>query len=140
MVRLTYGYILSSTAVIGAYAIVLSLLNLTALASVSETLLFRIGFLLAVAFTFEPLHRRSQAIVDRVFYRSSYDYRKTIGRIAEAMTTILDPALVQATFVGTSSMRCTRKSSPAPAGRRRGWSIGPQSRLAGGGRAAPQGA
>jgi class 3 adenylate cyclase len=101
VVRRTYGYILSSSAVIGAYGLVLSLLNLTTFANFSETTLFRISFLLVVAFTFEPLHRRSQGFVDTIFYRRRYDYRKTIRQITEAMTSILDPATVRSTFLGT---------------------------------------
>ena len=67
IVRRTYGYILSSSAVIGGYGLVLSLLNLTAFANFSETTLFRMSFLLLVAFTFEPIHRRSQELVETVF-------------------------------------------------------------------------
>ncbi len=101
VVRRTYGYILSSSAVIGGYGLVLSLLNLTAFANFSETTLFRLSFLLVVAFTFEPIHRRSQAFVDSVFYRRRYDYRKTIRQATEAMTSILDPETVRSTFLGT---------------------------------------
>jgi class 3 adenylate cyclase len=101
IVRRTYGYILSSSAVIGGYGLVLSLLNLTAFANFSETTLFRMSFLLLVAFTFEPIHRRSQEFVDTVFYRRRYDYRKTIREATEAMTSILDPDTVRSTFLGT---------------------------------------
>lgn len=100
VVRRTYGYILSSGAVVGAYGILLSLLNLTAFANVSESAGFRIAFLLAVAFTFEPVHRRSQRFVDRVFYRQRYDYRKTLRETTEAMAGILEPRRVHTTLLG----------------------------------------
>jgi len=100
VVRRTYGYILSSGAVVGAYAGVLSLLNLTAFANVSETPAFRLSFLLLVAFSFEPIHRRSQNFVDSVFYRRRYDYRKTLRETTEAMTSILDPHAVESAFLG----------------------------------------
>jgi class 3 adenylate cyclase len=101
VVRRTYGYILSTGAVVGAYGIVLSVLNLTAFANVSESRLFSVGFLLLVAFSFEPIHRRSQGFVDRVFYRQRYDYRRTIRQISEAMTSILDPGLIHKTLLET---------------------------------------
>jgi class 3 adenylate cyclase len=101
VVRRTYGYILSTGAVVGAYGIVLSVLNLTAFANISESRLFSVGFLLLVAFSFEPIHRRSQGFVDRVFYRQRYDYRSTIRQISEAMTSILDPGVIHKTLLET---------------------------------------
>jgi serine phosphatase RsbU (regulator of sigma subunit) len=63
--------------------------------------LFSIGFALAVVFVFEPLHRRVQGVVDRVFYRQQYDYRKTIRSLSEAMTSIFDAKVIASTLIGS---------------------------------------
>ena len=63
--------------------------------------LFSIGFALLVVFLFEPLHRRFQGLVDRLFYRQRYDYRKTIRTLSEAMTSILDPDEISRTLIGS---------------------------------------
>ena len=102
IVRRTYGYVLSTGTVVAAYAILVSVLNVTFHGSdVARSPLFSIGFALLVVFLFEPLHRRFQGLVDRVFYRQRYDYRKTIRNLSEAMTSILDPDLISRTLIGS---------------------------------------
>jgi class 3 adenylate cyclase len=101
IVRRTYGYLLSTGAVLGVYGIVASTLNATVGPAARESGIFQVGFVLAVVLFFEPVHRRSQGFVDRIFYRAQYDYRSTITRASEAMMTILDPELVQQTLLGS---------------------------------------
>jgi phosphoserine phosphatase RsbU/P len=102
IVRRTYGYVLSTATVVAVYAVLVSTLNVIFQASdVARSPLFSIGFALVVVFLFEPLHRRFQSIVDRVFYRRRYDYGKTIKNISEAMTSILDPDLISRTLIGS---------------------------------------
>jgi serine phosphatase RsbU (regulator of sigma subunit) len=102
IVRRTYGYILSTAAVIGVYALIVSALNLaTQTAEFSRSPLFSIAFALGVVFFFRPLHERLQGFVDRVFYRQKYDYRKTIKDISEAMTSILDSGQIHRTLIGS---------------------------------------
>jgi len=102
IVRRTYGYVLSTASVVAVYALLVSTLNVTFQGSdVARSPLFSIGFALAVVFLFEPMHRRFQSFVDRVFYRRRYDYGKTIKNISEAMTSILDPDLISKTLIGS---------------------------------------
>ncbi|HLF91860.1 MAG TPA: SpoIIE family protein phosphatase, partial [Planctomycetota bacterium] len=102
IVRRTYGYVLSTGTVVAAYALLVSLLNVTFRGSdVARSPLFSIGFALLVVFLFEPLHRRFQGLVDRLFYRQRYDYRKTIRNLSEAMTSILDPEVISRTLIGS---------------------------------------
>lgn len=102
IVRRTYGYVLSTGTVVAAYAVMVSLLNATFQGSdVARSPLFSIGFALLVVFLFEPLHRRFQGLVDRLFYRQRYDYRKTIRNLSEAMTSILDPEVISRTLIGS---------------------------------------
>ncbi len=47
-------------------------------------------FIVAVAFAFDPLRRRVQSLIDRTFFRSRPDYRRALGAMSEALTSILD--------------------------------------------------
>ena len=102
IVRRTYGYVLSTVSIIGVYALIVSLLNVSFRSSeVSRSPLFSIIFALSVVFFFRPLHERFQGFVDRVFYRQRYDYRKTIKNVSEAMISILDAAKIQKMLIGS---------------------------------------
>lgn len=91
IVRRTYGYILSTVSIVGAYVLIISAVNVTfRSAEISRSPLFSIGFALGVVFFFDPIHKRFRRVVDRVFYRHQYDYRKTIKDASEVMTSILD--------------------------------------------------
>jgi serine phosphatase RsbU (regulator of sigma subunit) len=101
-VRRTCGYILSTMAIVGAYfAIVLALNALAHSADAARSSFFSLAFAFGVILLFEPLHRRVQRVVDRAFYRQTYDYRATIRDVSRAMTSILDAALIHQTLVGT---------------------------------------
>ncbi len=47
-------------------------------------------FVIAVACAFDPLRRRLQRLIDRMFFRHRADYRATMRDVAEALTTMLD--------------------------------------------------
>ena len=102
IVRRTYGYMLSTTAIIGLYACIISILNVTFQSTeIARSPLFSILFALGVAFFFRPIHESFQGVVDRVFYRQRYDYRKTIKNISEAMISILDTEQIQKMLIGS---------------------------------------
>jgi serine phosphatase RsbU (regulator of sigma subunit) len=102
IVRRTYGYILSTGSIVGTYCLIVLLLNVTFRSSeVSRSPVFSIVFALGVVFFFRPLHERFQALVDRVFYRRQYDYRKTIKDTSEAMISILDPGEIHRKLIGS---------------------------------------
>ena len=99
IVRRTYGYLLSTGAIVATYAGLVAIANVVfGTADAARSPIFAVGFALVVVFFFEPLHRRIQAFVDRTFYRQQYDYRTAIKSLSEAMTSILDPALVLRTL------------------------------------------
>jgi len=99
IVRRTYGYVLSSAAIVGTYAMLVSAVNVTfRSADAARSPVFTVVFALVVVFFFEPLHRRIQAFVDRTFYRQQYDYRAAIKDLSQAMTSILDPELILRTL------------------------------------------
>jgi serine phosphatase RsbU (regulator of sigma subunit) len=101
-IRRTYGYVLSTSSVIGIYAVIISILNNAFQGSeISRSPLFSITFALFVVFFFRPIHERIQKFVDRVFYRQRYDYRKTIKDISETMISILDPKQIHNILIGS---------------------------------------
>ncbi|HYX64422.1 MAG TPA: GAF domain-containing SpoIIE family protein phosphatase, partial [Burkholderiales bacterium] len=101
IVRRTYGYLLSTAAIVGTYAGLVLLANLTlGSADAARSPIFAVAFALVVVFFFEPLHRRIQGFVDRTFYRQQYDYRTAIKSLSDAMTSILDPQLILKTLAG----------------------------------------
>lgn len=101
-VRRTCGYVLSTGAIVGAYALLLSVLETGfRLSQLSTSPVFSLLFSLGAVFLFSPLHRRLQHFVDRAFYRQQYDYRKTLREVSEAMTGLLDAALIHKTLLGT---------------------------------------
>lgn len=101
-VRRTCGYVLSTAAIVAAYGLLVSLLNVTVRgADISRSPAFSLVFALAIVFVFEPLHKRLQDIVDHMFYRQQYDYRKTVKEIGETMMSLLEPALIHRTLLGS---------------------------------------
>jgi serine phosphatase RsbU (regulator of sigma subunit) len=103
IVRRTYGYVLSTAAIIGAFVLVQSLLNvLLRTTEVSKSPVFSILFVLGVVFFFKPIHERLQGFVDRVFHRQQYDYRKTIKDVSETMIRILNPCEIYETLIGSA--------------------------------------
>jgi serine phosphatase RsbU (regulator of sigma subunit) len=102
VVRRTCGYVLSTASIVGIYALIVSILNITFQSStISTSPMFSLTFALGVIFFFEPLHRRLQNLVDRLFYRQQYDYRKTIRDTSETMINILDQELILKTLLGS---------------------------------------
>ena len=102
IVRRTYGYVLSTVTIVGTYAALVAIVNVSfGAADAARSPVFAVAFALVVVFLFEPLHRRIQRFVDRTFYRQQYDYRAAIKGLSEAMTSILDPELILRTLAGT---------------------------------------
>jgi class 3 adenylate cyclase len=49
---------------------------------------------LAVVLFLNPVYLRTQALLDRVFFRQRYDAQQTLERLADSMTTVLDLELI----------------------------------------------
>jgi class 3 adenylate cyclase len=90
VIKRTYGYLLTTGAVIGTYAMVVTTLNLVfGQYEISRSPAFIPVFGLAVVFFFNPVHKRIKRFVDRVFYRLEYDYKETVQKISETMRTLM---------------------------------------------------
>lgn len=102
IVRRTYGYLLSTAAVLLLYGATVSTLNLMlGPSALIESPLFTVAFVMAMVFVMQPVHGRIQRFVDRVFYRQRYDYRETITALTEHITSLLDPRAVREALVGS---------------------------------------
>ena len=56
---------------------------------------------LAVVILLNPVYRRTQAFVDRVFFRERYDAQRAVERLTDAMTTVLELPRIVALIDGT---------------------------------------
>jgi class 3 adenylate cyclase len=102
IVRRTYGYLLSTGVVVLLYGTTVSTLNLLVGPSeIARSPFFTVAFVLAVVFLMQPLQGRIQGFVDRVFYRTQVDYRRTIADVTDHMTQLLEPELVRETLVAS---------------------------------------
>ncbi len=104
VVRISFAYFLLSLAVLGGYALTVSFAPPVILGEGTSSLQFLL--FLALAFCLDPLRRLIQRAVDRAFYRGRPSYRKTIGDLSEAMTSLLDTKEIvdQLTTVVANSM------------------------------------
>ncbi len=73
-----------------AYATSLALLGFLLPAEQARVPGFTVGFIVMVAVFFQPLRAAAQAVIDRTFYRSRLDYRRTVGQLSAALTSLLD--------------------------------------------------
>ncbi len=49
-----------------------------------------VAFIVIVAVVFQPLRAGAQRVVDRTFYRTRLDYRRTVSELSDALTSLLD--------------------------------------------------
>jgi adenylate cyclase len=51
---------------------------------------YPIAFALLVVFFFNPINRRIQEVIDRVFFRKALDYKETVRSVSSALTSLLN--------------------------------------------------
>lgn len=91
IVKRTVGYVIVTLIVIGSYAAISIVLN-TFVESYqfAHSRAFPIVFTLFFILVFNPLQRRVQSVVDRLFFRKEYDYGKVIDKIGSVVTSFVD--------------------------------------------------
>jgi class 3 adenylate cyclase len=52
--------------------------------------IYPLFFALLVVFLFNPVNRRVQGSVDRIFFRTQFDYKQTVSAVSNALTSMLD--------------------------------------------------
>ncbi len=91
VVRQSFVYAALSAIVLGAYALLLSVVTwLFPGAGERDTSVVSVGFVLLTALFVDPLRRNVQFLIDRAFYRTRLDYSATISSLSDALTTLLD--------------------------------------------------
>jgi class 3 adenylate cyclase len=91
IVRRTLTYSVLTGIVIGAYLFSIWMFNtLLHEATVSQSRSFPLLFGLGVLFLLNPLRERIQHVLDRLFFRIRYDFRQTIERLSQDLTTLLN--------------------------------------------------
>jgi class 3 adenylate cyclase len=86
---LTYG-VLTGTVIV-AYLLLIWVFNtLLHGTQVSQSGGFPILFGLGILFVLNPLRERIQHVLDRVFFRTRYDFRQTIQALSQDLTALLD--------------------------------------------------
>jgi signal transduction histidine kinase len=94
-IRTTVGYTAASAAVLAAYAAVAFALDRVAGAA-ARGAASDFAILLAVAVAFDPIRRRVQGAVDRVFYRSVVDVGRVLEEVGSELATLPDEASIVA--------------------------------------------
>ena len=91
IMRRSITYCLLSGVVIVAYLLSIKVFNnILQDIPVSQARGFPILFGLGVLFVINPLRERIQHLLDRVFFRTRYDFRQTIESLSQDLTTLLD--------------------------------------------------
>jgi sigma-B regulation protein RsbU (phosphoserine phosphatase) len=91
IIKRTYGYILTTGTIAGAYGLIVLLSNLAfGRFEITKSPIFPLVFVLAVVFLFNPIRNRLQRFIDKVFYRLEYNYQETVQKISETMRSLMN--------------------------------------------------
>ncbi len=96
VIRLGVGYVLVTSALLVAYALALAGLTRFVWPAVASGPLPSFLLVLGVALSFEPMRRRVQAGIDRVFYRSTVDPAVVLEQSSEALAHLASEAEIAA--------------------------------------------
>jgi class 3 adenylate cyclase len=92
-IKRTVGYVIMTVVVGLGYFSVQTLVGNVVLKPIfgdQAEHIYPIVFAILVVFFFNPINRKVQDGVDRVFFRKAFDYKKTIAIVSEALSSIAD--------------------------------------------------
>jgi len=92
-IKRTVGYIILTIIVGATYFSLqtsLSTFVLRPALGVHAEKVFPIIFALLIVFLFNPVNRRVQGFVEKIFFRKKYDYRETITSVSDTLTSMLN--------------------------------------------------
>ncbi len=91
-IKRTVGYIIMTVIVGIAYFSIQTILStfvLHPILDVNAERIVPILFALLIVFLFNPINRRVQGTVDKIFFRKEFDYKDTIGSVSNKLTSLL---------------------------------------------------
>jgi signal transduction histidine kinase len=88
VLRLGVGYVIATTALLFAYAGALALLSRLVWAGAERSPVASFLLVLAVAVSFEPMRKRVQVGIDRLFYRSRVDVARTLEEVSAELAVL----------------------------------------------------
>jgi class 3 adenylate cyclase len=92
-IKRTVGYVLMTVIVAMTYFALQTLLSTVVLKPIlgeNAEKAYPIVFALLVVFLFNPVNRRIQEGVERMFFRKKFDYKKTVDAVGSALTSLLN--------------------------------------------------
>ncbi len=96
VVRLGVGYVLATAGMLIVYAASLALLSRLVWPGAERSPILSFLLVLAVAVSFEPLRRRVQILIDRVFYRSRVDVARVLEEASSDLVSLETEAEIAA--------------------------------------------
>jgi len=93
-IRITVGYTVASAAVLLAYALLAFTLDRLVAPGASRGAASSFALLLGIAIAFDPIRRRVQLAVDRVFYRTVLDAGRVLEEAGTELATLVDEAAI----------------------------------------------
>ena len=102
VIHRTITYALMSFIIILPYAAILTLIQVLLRGVIKVDEMLTSGFfILFLLFLISPLKNKTQAFIDRLFYKDKYDYRKTLENFAKKLSLFLDSPNLLPTITGT---------------------------------------
>lgn len=95
IIKRSFAYTLLTGLIVGFYFIVVQFVGrvFQDLSGLTGTIVLLLSTLL-VAVLFAPAREKIQGVVDRAFYKESYDYRETLRHFARALNTLMEPEIL----------------------------------------------
>ena len=93
-IRITVGYTVASAAVLLVYAVLAFTLDRLVAPGASRGAASSFALLLGIAIAFDPIRRRVQLAVDRVFYRTVLDAGRVLEEAGTELATLVDEAAI----------------------------------------------
>jgi signal transduction histidine kinase len=93
-IRITLGYTVASAAVLLAYVLLAFVLDRLVAPGTSRGPASSFALLLAIAIAFDPIRRRVQEAVDRVFYRTVLDAGRVLEEAGSELAALVDEAAI----------------------------------------------
>lgn len=92
-IKQTVGYVMMTAVVAGGYFAMQTVVKTTVLDPLvgqSSEHVYPLIFALIIVFAFDPLRRKVQVGVDKLFFRKGYDYKATVAAVSESLSTLVD--------------------------------------------------